>query len=283
MADSMQKYFMQNEWIEVMSIAQEDIGLHQHEFLELVYITKGRAMHTINGVGTIVKKGDYFIVNYGSAHKYTLIGNESFDLINVLFKPELIDKSLKHCRSFSDLINHYLIRISYTSLEKKPTDVIFHDNDLTIYELIARMQREYNSKKPGYVELLRCLLIEIIICTMRTISKSQEKFIENDFSSRIKEYIEKNYMKPITLNDMSKELNFTPSYISRKFKQETGLTFIEYIQRKRMEQSGRLIANTDKKISEIAELAGYRDIKFFNKIFKKQWGMTPNKFRQIYR
>lgn len=145
------------------------------------------------------------------------------------------------------------------------------------------MQYEYENKKPGYIELLRCHLIEIIICTMRTISKNQEEFLENDFISRIKEYVEKYYMNPISLHDISRELNFSVSYMSRKFKQDTGLTFVAYLQRKRMEQSGRLIANTDKKFSEIAELVGYRDIKFFNKVFKKQWGMTPSEFRRIYR
>lgn len=278
-----QEHFMQDECIEVISIAQGDIDLHQHEFLELAYVINGRALHTINGIKTIVEKGNYFIINYGTAHKYTLINNDNFDLINILFKPELIDKSLKCCHSFLDLINHYLIRINYTSLEKKPTDVIFHDNDQTILDLINRMQYEYENKKPGYIELLRCHLIEIIICTMRTISKNQEEFLENDFISRIKEYVEKYYMNPITLHDISRELNFSVSYMSRKFKQDTGLTFVAYLQRKRMEQSGRLIANTDKKFSEIAELVGYRDIKFFNKVFKKQWGMTPSEFRRIYR
>lgn len=274
--------FTQDEYIEVMSIAQGDVDMHQHEFLELAYVTKGRALHTINGVETVVQKGDYFIINYGTSHKYTLINNESFDLINILFKPELIDKSLKRCRSFLDLINHYLIRINYTSLEKKPTDVIFHDDNQIILNIISRMQREYENKKPGYVELLRCYLIEIIICTTRTIYKSREEFIKDDLIGRIKEYVEKYYMNPITLYDIGKMLNFSVSYMSRKFKRDTGLTFVAYLQKKRMEQSGRLIANTDKKFGEIAELVGYRDIKFFNKVFKKQWGMTPGEFRRIY-
>lgn len=145
------------------------------------------------------------------------------------------------------------------------------------------MQNEYENKIPGYAEMLRCHLIEIIIFTLRKISKSQLGFSENNCSARIKEYIEKNYMNPVSLNDLSRELNFSVSYMSRRFKQDTGYSFVDYLQRKRMEQSGRLLANTDKKISEIAELVGYRDVKFFGKVFKSHWGMAPGEFRKAYK
>jgi len=169
MTDKLQRNF-ENEYIQVMSIDQTDIDMHQHDFLELAYITKGRALHTINDTETVVEKGNYFIINYGTAHKYTLINNQNFHLVNILFKPEFIDKSLKNCQSFLDLINHYLIRIDYATLEKKPTEVIFNDSDSTILNLINRMYQEYENKNPGYAEVLRCHLIEIIIYTLRKIS-----------------------------------------------------------------------------------------------------------------
>lgn len=277
------QHFLQDDRIEMMSVCQGNIELHQHDFLELAYITNGQAIQTINDTNTIVRKGDYYIINYGTAHKYTLIQQGCFDLINILFKPDLIDKSLRSCRSFLDLINHYLIRVNSASLEKKPTDVIFQDQDQVIYQIINKMQNEYDQKQPGYIELLRCYLIEIIIRTMRKISKKETCLIENDCSSYIKDFIDKNYMNPITWSDIGKNLNFSIPYMCRKFKQDTGFTFIAYLQRKRMEQSGRLIANTDKKMSEIAELVGYHDIKFFQTVFKKYWGITPGEFRNVYR
>lgn len=285
-----EQHFSQDERIEMMSISQGDIDMHRHEFLEMAYIKNGRAIHTLsdaqtqNDTQTLVEKGDYFIINYGAEHKFTLINQERFDIINILFKPELIDKSLKNCHRFLDLINHYLIRINTASLEKNPTDVIYHDKDQTIYNLVAQMETEYTRKEPGYVEILRCHLIEIIVRTMRTISKKESVVpgSQTDSSSYILDYIDKNYMNAISLSDICSGLLFSLPYLCRKFKKDTGFTFISYLQRKRMEQSGRLIANTDKKISEISELVGYQDIKFFNRVFKKHWGMTPGKFRKLY-
>ena len=91
------EFFREGDSIEVVSIQQEDIAFHQHPYLEMVYVTGGRGLHTLGRLETTVQKGDYFIVNYGTEHKYTMIGGQRFDLINVLFKPELIDKSLQRC------------------------------------------------------------------------------------------------------------------------------------------------------------------------------------------
>lgn len=274
--------FLQDDEIEIMSIQQTDIELHSHTFLEMVYITGGKSIHTLDETEVVVKKGDFFIINYDTGHKYTLIDQEEFHLINVLFKPQLIDKALQNCRSFQELIHHYLIRIPYAALKNNPTRVIYHDMDGSIFQILDKMQREYDKKETGYIELLRCYLIEVIIRTMRTISKEERSSLPQG-SSFLKEYIDQNYMKQISLSQVSKELNFSLSYLCRKFKKDTGVTFVSYLQQRRMEQSGRLIANTDKTISEIAELVGYQDIKFFYKVFKKHWAMTPAEFRKAYR
>ena len=260
---------------------QEDIQLHNHDFLEMVYVTKGKALHTLNNKKTMVEKGDYFIIDYNAFHQYNTVDNVKFEIINVLFKPEIIDKTLVHCYSFQDLINHYLIRFSHKTLEYSPTNIIYHDDDNLIYALIEKLQYEFDKKSPGYIELMRCYLIEIIINTMRRISKENANILYNDYSKYIIEYVEENYMKPITLTQISAKLNFSLPYMCKRFKNDVGVSFNQYLQKKRIEQSCRLISNTNKKISEIATLVGYSDIKFFNQVFKKHLKMTPRDYKKI--
>ena len=194
-----------------------------------------------------------------------------------------MDQSFKNCTDFRHLINHYLIQINTTLLNQKPTNMIFSDKDGEVFKNIQKIIGEYEKQENGYVALIRCYIIEIIIRTLRTICTGSADIKGNDFTSYIKDYIDKNYMNQITLSNLSRELNFSLPYLSQKFKQDTGYTFVNYLQQKRMEHSGRLIANTDKKIGEIAELVGYTDIKFFNVVFKKHWGVTPSAFRKSYR
>ena len=77
------------------------------------------------------------------------------------------------------------------------------------------------------------------------------------------------------------EHHFSLQYISRKFKQETGITFREYLQKIRIEKSCVLLAGSDLRISEIASAVGYDDIKFFNSMFKKLVMMSPREYRKL--
>lgn len=278
-----EKRFLKEDAIEIVTLMQGNIPPHQHAFFELAYIVDGQAIHILNGKQMYVKQGDYFIINYDEEHAYALIDQKPFNLVNVLFKPELLDHSFKNCKDFQHLINHYLIQINTSALIQKPTHMFFCDEDGSILRIIRRIMREYEGQSNGYIALIRCYIIEIIIHTLRTICKHEVEPAADDCIRYIKRYIEKNYMNPITLMDISQQLHYSEPYLSQKFKQDTGYTFVHYLQKMRMEHGGRLIANTDKKISEIAELVGYKDVKFFQVVFKKHWGLTPSAFRKSYK
>lgn len=128
------------------------------------------------------------------------------------------------------------------------------------------------------MELMRCNLIEIIIRTMRKISRKEAGDI-NDLSRYILDYVSENYMNPVSLTDIGSRLNYSLPYICKRFSGGTGISFSACLQKKRIEQSCRLIANTDKKLGEIAGLVGYHDLKFFNRVFKKHLNMTPHRFQ----
>ena len=79
------------------------------------------------------------------------------------------------------------------------------------------------------------------------------------------------------------EINYSLSYISRKFKEETGTNFNKYVQRKRIEQACHLLVTTLKPVTEIAQETGYCDYKFFLKVFKENIKVSPREFRKIHR
>ena len=103
--------------------------LHGHTFLEFTYIEKGSIEHTINGSTEILSEGDYFIVDYGTQHEYHSLDNSKISVINLLFYPYFIDRTLGQWDNFEKVVNSYLIRFKYRSLHSSPTGVVFHDND----------------------------------------------------------------------------------------------------------------------------------------------------------
>lgn len=271
----------QNEEVSMCTFNHFGSSIHSHNFLELVYIEEGNATHVLNGVETTVKKGNYLIIDYGASHKYRSISDGTVKVINCLFLPSFLDKSLKNCRNFSEVIGNYLIKIDSGMLTQNPSQTVFEDVDGKIYEIIKNMLGEFDVKSKGYIEVMRANLIEIIVRTLRQIMDTDSEYTEDKITLCMKEYVHNNFSENLSLTDISKQLNYSLSYLSIKFKKDTGMNFNDYVQRYRVEQSCTMLKNSNKKIYDIAKAVGYNDLKHFNNIFKRIMGMTPYRFRRL--
>lgn len=97
--------------------------------------------------------------------------------------------------------------------------------------------------------------------------------------SRVIGYIREHAAEEISLDILSREFHVGAAYISKKFKQETGRNYYEYLTGIRMEQAKELLRGTDRTVTEVAELVGFRDYRVFSKSFKEREGMTPREFQ----
>lgn len=144
---------------------------HSHEFLELVYVVSGSAVHTCDGVPVTIGKGDYFIIDYNSIHSYEAIGSEDFFVINCLFLPTIIDRTLVQCRSFIEMIDSCFTRFTSKSLINLPTHYTFHDDSGEIRRIVSNIDSEYSARAPGYTEIIRGELMRLLIYSMRILRK----------------------------------------------------------------------------------------------------------------
>lgn len=101
----------------------------------------------------------------------------------------------------------------------------------------------------------------------------------NELIRRAITFISKNYASKITLNDVASYVHLNPSYFSTIFKHSCGSSFKEYLNMVRVEESKRLLANTDYSVIDIAIATGFEDQSYFSKVFKKYTGLTPKQFR----
>lgn len=267
------------EKLVIKRYVQEDIISHSHNFFELAYVTGGTAAHTLNGESGILKTGDYFIVDYGSIHGYEK--SEGLTLINCLFLPEVLNDTLRECRSFNTLMHGCLLRYYKLYLGKPPADRIFHDEDGRILQLLNGMLQEYQEKQAGFNEIFRCRLLEVLILIMRNIIDNNARQTNNSVILQAIRYINHNYRSQKVLAGFCEEYHFAPQYISRKFRQETGFTVRDYLHKVRMEKCCELLAGNDMPIADVAQEVGYHDIKFFNELFKRILKMTPREYRRM--
>ena len=101
--------------------------------------------------------------------------------------------------------------------------------------------------------------------------------------TKVKQYIETHYKENITRESISNDLFFNGYYLSRLFKQSTGMSIFEYLCQVRINEAKRLLLQTDKKISTIVFDVGYNHFSHFANTFKTHTGLTPKRFRELNR
>ena len=259
------------------------VDSHSHLFFELTYILSGTVEHTIDGKSSVLNAGDYFLVDYGSVHSYRTQTDNSFSNLDCLFLPELLDPALKGSEHLSDVFEHYLLHFNMQILAQNPAQLVFHDDDGKIKNILEKIRQEVAEHAPGYTELIRCYLIEILLMTVRQIKNASVASETHTIATFLTDYIANHYMEEISLTKLSSNMNYSLPHVSKCFKEETGISFIRYLQNYRIKQASRLLLSTKKSLTEIAELAGYHDVKFFSEIFKNTTGYSPIKFRKTYR
>lgn len=111
---------------------------------------------------------------------------------------------------------------------------------------------------------------------------NRQKAHKDESIGQAQSYIEKHFAKPLTVAELARRFNFSRRNFIRRFKEATGNTPIEYIQRVRMEAAKRLLETTARSIEEVIYSTGYSDGKTFRALFKKMTGCLPSEYRNRY-
>ncbi|WP_010244133.1 response regulator [Acetivibrio cellulolyticus] len=165
---------------------------------------------------------------------------------------------------------------------------------LELLFLVQRMAGKYDSETDGnetdFLEEMLSIedMTELRLWGKRIVEDVAGKinvyrsYKTGELITRAKEYIEANYAKSITLEDISNEINVSPQYLSKLFKEETGENFIDYLTGIRIRIAKDLLENKNSSIKEICYNTGYSDPNYFSRIFKKIVGVTPTEYKGTF-
>lgn len=148
-----------------------------------------------------------------------------------------------------------------------------------IYRFRARSEYLPKILKVSGNEELRIWFMDKIVEACRNVKVKREES-SSSVIDKAKAYIEKQYHKDISLDEVSKELNISPYYFSKLFKEEAGENFIEYLTNIRISQAKKLLSETEMSMKEICCNIGYSDPNYFSRIFKKSLGITPTEYKE---
>ena len=256
--------------------------IHNHKVFELNFVEHAPGVRRIVGDSNEVI-GDYDLVLITSP-----------DLEHVWEQNDCISEDIHEITvhfefDFSDE-NSIFARNPFTSVRKMmnearkglcfPMDAI-----MKVYQLLNTL----SSESDGYYAFMKFLTIlyELSRCDgARTLATSSYAKVEVASDSRrvlkVKDYISKNYMNEIRLNDVASLAGMSPSAFSRFFKLHTGRNLSDYIIDMRLGYASRMLVDSTHSIAEIGYGCGFNNLSNFNRIFKKKKGCSPSEFRENY-
>jgi len=257
--------------------------LHNHDFVEFVYIAEGRGFHHIENDVHSVKKGDFCLIPIGVPHVFRPTGpnrsGQPLVVYNCLASVALLDRLRRS--AFDPAVASYISSLGGPGFAYASG----RDRDGTIERLFLDLYREFSFPREGAADLLCSLLMRLIITVRRELEHAEGAAVgaagrtPGDFAALLS-YVERHAHVGLTLAELAAVARWSQRHLARMFRRHTGQTFHAYVQNVRMRQSCELLRSTDWKVSAVAAAVGYKDIDAFNGAFKRFTGVTPTKFRK---
>jgi len=250
-----------------------------HKNYEMVYMKKGFAVFEISGQKVELGPNDIVIIKPLQYHKFT-VKTETCEFIVLNFTFENRINGEYSQIPMEDFLNFVSSKETgpYITLKVSPK------NEIVV--LMNRILKERESSEPGSEFLNYLLIMELFVLLSRALKMEWENSIKTK-SPKLKEligiainYIHNNFERDLSLGDIAKFVFLSPSYFTRAFKEETGMSPINYLLKVRIERAKELLADTSLKISDIALNVGFSNQQRFNEMFKKYTGVTPLQYRK---
>ena len=160
------------------------------------------------------------------------------------------------------------IKLGVFDYLEKPVDPA--ELEATLSELVVRIRQEDQDIVSLSARVNRSSRYELI---------ELPRSVDNHIINSVIGYIAANYSRPVGLQEAAEYLSISESHLSRLFKEETGLNFLQYLNAWRINKAIQLMSDPRRNISEIAGECGFPSPGYFAKIFKRFSGKTPSQYR----
>ncbi|MBU5449819.1 AraC family transcriptional regulator [Acetivibrio sp. MSJd-27] len=253
---------------------------HWHEYMEMIYVVKGRAQAAIGGERFELSQNDIIFVRSKAIH-YTddLMPGETLCFV-VCFYPEMIKST--YCSSMEVQYVNQFLGCFNNGREYRISRGTGAENELET--ILKRMYEVYKAGLIGYELDVKGYFYQMVSAMLRNgyISVNQNP-AEKDYSkpfNKVLEYIDNHYMEDLDLTLLSNKMDFSYHYFSKLFKRIVGKSYKQYLDYVRVTAAERFILDEDMNISEAANSVGIKDITCFYRIYKRVRGYSPSDFKR---
>ncbi|MGI6010067.1 MAG: AraC family transcriptional regulator [Ruminococcus sp.] len=287
-----------------------EIEDHMHRHYEFILVTCGACTHRFRDVEVPLIAGDVFIIPPHENHGYTVVSNaviancyffpermgQMADYVkNGTFQQSAIPTGLENVKAqWDNLLSTIRLRE-----EDEPEPILITDNlskqgvlhlapaeAMDVENLLHRIEREHSSLQYDS-EYMKAAILQMILITFKRAKNNMpqrppappERKKQLILNSLV--FLEKNFQKTLTVKEIADVSSLSESYFRTVFKEVTGLSPLDYLNRIRVVKALEYIQGDGLSISDAAAKAGILDVNYFSRLFKKIIGHSPRYFKKI--
>ncbi|MDR2655833.1 MAG: AraC family transcriptional regulator [Oscillospiraceae bacterium] len=250
---------------------------HSHDYIEMVYIAAGNVTHIINGGKITLQKGELLILNQ-HAKQEILPAGEGDIAVNFIILPQFFDATLSMLGNEENALRTFLVGClqdttnSIGYLHFRVADALPVQN--LIENLIWTLANDMPDKRSINQITMGLLFLQLLGCA----DKLSSDDAYGNLTIKILQYVEEHYADG-SLRELADSLHLSVCWLSREIGWLTGHTYKELVQAKRLSKAKFLLESTKLNVNEIAGLVGYSNFSYFHRLFLRETGRSPRKYR----
>ena len=236
---------------------------HTHNHMELFFIVGGKGQFLIEDQLHPVSVNQLVIINPNVLHTEVSLNAQPLEYI---------------------VLGIEGVQLANNNASDGQFNILDYYESVEISGCLRNILREMEQKNPGYEDVCQAYMEILIIRLMRTTTLSvptePQAISANRQCAAVRRYIDLHFKEALTLEQLAEEGHMNKFYLSHAFKREYGISPINYMISKRIEESKYLLAETDLSMSQIAQLLGFSSLSYFSQVFHRTQSISPKEYRQ---
>ena len=239
---------------------------HTHNHMELFFIVGGKGQFLIDDQLYPVDVNTLVMINPNVTHTEVSLNAQPLEYI---------------------VLGIDGIELATSKTSNGQFSILDHYESMEISSCLRNILREMEQKNPGYEDVCQAYMEILIIRLMRTttlaVPAEPQAISTNRQCAAVRRYIDLHFKETLTLEQLAEEGHMNKFYLSHAFKKEYGLSPINYMISRRIDESKYLLAETDLSMSQIAQLLGFSSLSYFSQVFRRTQDISPKEYRQSQR
>ena len=263
----------------VFPLGISNLPVHWHKEFEITLVEKGSCTYQIDLQTYKIREGDVLLLPPEMLHGTGEEPKEEFITDSFVFCLDMLESQrTDFCTT------EFFVPLSKGTLRFPVYLPAVDPMARLLGKSFEKIRQTYLEKPPGYELEIKAELFHLFFLLYRQAPYQRSDQEHTEITDKLKvvlQFIQEHYQQGISVRELADLCHFSEYHFMRFFKRHMNMTSIEYLNQYRLEMASRQLAETNLSVTSIALESGFNNISYFNRVFKRKFGVTPMEYRSL--